>query len=59
MTSAVRGFHGQIGGHQDEDALGVRHGDRVGDHPDLAAPRIKVGVRPDLRWTRKIGQVAK
>ena len=59
MTSAVRGFHGQIGGHQGEDAPGITHGNRAGDHPDLAASRIKVGVRPDLRWTRKIGQVAK
>ena len=57
--SAVRGFHGQIGGDESEDALSIPHGNRAGHHPDLAAPSIEVGIRPDSRvcgqWFRDPG----
>ena len=43
------GFHGQIGCDDGENALGIAHRDRAGDHPDLTAARIKRGVRPDAR----------
>ncbi len=40
-------FHGQIGGDDGENSLGIARRDRAGDHPDIAAARIKVRVRPD------------
>ena len=47
-------FHRKIGGNEGKDALGIPHGNRAGDHPDLTASRIKIGRRPDalLRWIR-------
>ena len=47
-------FHGKIGANERKDALGIPHWNGAGDHPDLSAPRIKIGRRPDalLRWIR-------
>ena len=47
-------FHGKIGANERKDALGIPHWNGARDHPDLSAPRIKIGRRPDalLRWIR-------
>ena len=43
--------HGQVGGDDEDNALGIAHQDRAGDHPDLTGARV-VRTTPSASRTR-------